>query len=120
MNNGSKLIDCVNNGDLTVTDASYNGTIAGVVALAAAGSATVEGGGNYGTLTAPSINENGKWKGLIAANFGGASMKNVVVSGKIFYAGSQIDINASNFTDYICGNYDSSKITGMTFVAPAN
>ncbi|MBQ1938097.1 MAG: DUF4886 domain-containing protein [Bacteroidales bacterium] len=119
ISDGCALINCVNNGDIIASSSAYSGTIAGMVALAAVSSdAYIQGGGNYGLVKAQSV--NGNFKALLVANFGGASISDVVASGRMHFAGSEVTINASNYLDYICGNYDSSKMTNIRYEAPAN
>lgn len=120
----SKLIGCVNYGDLTAkgngTD-PYKGTCAGLVALLGEDTTTIEGGGNYGIIK---TNSGSTVKyGLLVAYFSQFSyVSNVVVSGGLEVDGSMIAIDGSNYMDYI-GSIKSGyedKITGLTWKDPEN
>lgn len=115
----SKLVNCVNNGDIDATVTDYNGTIAGVVALIGDDTASIEGGGNYGTIKA--VSSSGQYIGLLGANFNKFTyVKDMVASGRLIIDGVQQDINATNFMDYV-GRINSSyasKVTGFVWVAP--
>ncbi len=110
------MINCTNRGDLTTSDS--NTTTAGMVALLNDNSCTVEGGGNYGNIRTGNAAANGR--GLLVANFSKySSFKDVVVSGTLGMVGGEVyEINAENFMDYIGGG-SKAKVSGLTYVAPA-
>ena len=112
--------NCVNNGDIEATAASYGGTVGGMFALCGDDSVVIEGGGNYGTVKVPST---ATYKGLLSAQITKCtSVKNVTISGKMYVGGTLQSITASNYMDYvgtIAASY-SSKVTGLTYVAPTN
>ena len=112
--------NCVNNGDIEATAASYGGTVGGMFALCGDDSVVIEGGGNYGTVKVPST---ATFKGLLSAQITKCtSVKNVTISGKMYVGGTLQSITASNYMDYvgtIAASY-SSKVTGLTYVAPTN
>lgn len=117
----SKVVNCVNNGDLDATLEGYNGTVAGLVALMGDATCSLEGGGNYGTVKAVSTSK--QYIGLLVANFSNFSyVKDVVVSGSIVVDGVKREINASNYMENIgCVKTGfESRISGLTWVAPKN
>lgn len=109
--------NCVNNGDIEATAATYGGTVGGMFALCGDDSVVIEGGGNYGTVKVPST---ATYKGLLSAQITKCtSVKNVTISGKMYVGGTLQSITASNYMDYvgtIAASY-SSKVTGLTYVA---
>ena len=109
--------NCVNNGDIEATAASYGGTVGGMFALCGDDSVVIEGGGNYGIVKVPST---ATFKGLLSAQITKCtSVKNVTISGKMYVGGTLQSITASNYMDYvgtIAPSY-SSKVTGLTYVA---
>lgn len=116
-----KLVNCVNNGDLEAMTSGGNGTCAGLVALLNHATVSVDGGGNYGVIRTDRA--DGKYVGLLVANFSKfATVSNVVVSGGIEISGAATAINEGNFMDYIgtCSSANLAKVTGLTWVAPAN
>lgn len=117
---GGKVTNCVNNGNIETTNSDYKGTVGGMLALIGTNNIQVSGGGNYGTVKTKSTASK---KGLICAYFNiFQSVSNVTVSGKMYVDGTQQSITSSNFMDY-AGSINSahaSKITGLTWTAPAN
>ncbi len=115
----SKLINCVNNGNIDATASGYSGTVAGVVALIGDDTASIEGGGNYGTIKA--VSTSGQYIGLLGANFNKFTyVKDMIVSGRLIIDGVEQVINATNFMDYvgrINANY-ADKVTGFVWVNP--
>ena len=112
--------NCVNNGDIEATAASYGGTVGGMFALCGDDSVVIEGGGNYGTVKVPST---ATFKGLLSAQITKCtSVKNVTISGKMYVGGTLQSITASNYMDYVgtIATGCSSKVTGLTYVAPTN
>lgn len=110
------IIDCINNGDLTTTDAQT--TAGGMFALLNDNSCYIEGGANYGTILCAHAG-NPRNAGLLGANFSKFDhVSGVIVSGKIGTdAGNIADVNEGNFMDFI-GPFGSNveKITNLTFV----
>ena len=116
----SGLIDCVNNGNLTTTDAST--TTGAFVALLNDNSTYIEGGSNTGTI----VGANTKYLALVCANFSKFDhVSDVVVSGRIgaYKADGNHEmygVTAENFLEYI-GSVSAAnlaKVTNLTYVAP--
>ncbi|MBR1407207.1 MAG: hypothetical protein IJ578_09815, partial [Bacteroidales bacterium] len=116
----SGLIDCVNNGNLTTTDAST--TTGAFVALLNDNSTYIEGGSNTGTI----VGANTKYLALVCANFSKFDhVSDVVVSGRIGVYKADGDhemygVTAENFLEYIgsVSTANLAKVTGLTYVAP--
>ena len=116
----SGLIDCVNNGNLTTTDAST--TTGAFVALLNDNSTYIEGGSNTGTV----LGANTSFLGLVCANFSKFDhVSDVVVSGRIGVYKADGDhemygVTAENFLEYIgsVSTANLAKVTGLTYVAP--
>ena len=114
-----KIINCVNNGNLEANAYTTGGTAAGIAAMLNHNSVIMEGGANYGTIK--SSRADGELTGLLVANFSKfASVKNVVVSGGLVINGAAIDINASNYMQYIGKYTDATNITGLSWEDPKN
>ena len=117
----SAIIDCINNGDLTTSDAQT--TTAALVALVGDDTAYITGG-EKPCNTATIIGGNASYLGLIAANISKCDhVSDIVVSGKLgvykedgnheMYA-----VNSSNIMEYI-GTVSSAykeKVTNITYV----
>lgn len=115
----TKMINCVNNGDIDATAEGYKGTVGGLLALT--GSATcleITGGGNYGTIrTVSTVGE--KYRGLLWANHNRTTpTSGLVASGRLFIDGVEVEINASNYMQYIGWNTYPEILQNITWVAP--
>ena len=115
------IIDCVNNGNLTTTDAKTQA--GGIFTLLNHATCYVEGGANYGTiLCAFETDDQGRrFAGLVGANFSKFDhVSGVTVSGKIGTDANNIaDVNAGNFMDYIGYRVEGAdeKISNLNYVA---
>ena len=115
----TKMINCVNNGDIDATAEGYKGTVAGLLALT--GSETcleITGGGNYGTIrTVSTVGE--KYRGLLWANHNRKTpTSGLVASGRLFIDGVEVEINASNYMQYLGWNTYPEILQNITWVAP--
>ena len=121
MNSGSKLLNCINNGDIETTHSTYStGTVGGLFALIGTNNIVISGGANYGDIKTKS--GVGKY-GLVGAHFSVCqSVSGVTVSGNVYIDGVKQTINSSNYMDYV-GTINAnqvSNVTGLTYVAPTN
>lgn len=115
----TKMINCVNNGDIDATADGYKGTVGGLLALT--GSETcleITGGGNYGTIrTVSTVGE--KYRGLLWANHNRKTpTSGLVASGRLFIDGVEVEINASNYMQYLGWNTYPEILQNITWVAP--
>lgn len=115
----TKMINCVNNGDIDATAEGYKGTVGGLLALT--GSETcleITGGGNYGTIrTVSTVGE--KYRGLLWANHNRKTpTSGLVASGRLFIDGVEVEINASNYMQYLGWNTYPEILQNITWVAP--
>lgn len=115
----TKMINCVNNGDIDATAEGYKGTVAGLLALT--GSETcleITGGGNYGTIrTVSTVGE--KYRGLLWANHNRKTpTSGLIASGRLFIDGVEVEINASNYMQYLGWNTYPEILQNITWVAP--
>lgn len=115
----TKMINCVNNGDIDATAEGYKGTVGGLLALT--GSETcleITGGGNYGTIrTVSTVGE--KYRGLLWANHNRKTpTSGLVASGRLFIDGVEVEINASNYMQYLGWNTYPDILQNITWVAP--
>ena len=117
----SAIIDCVNNGDLTTTDAAT--TTAAIVALIGDDTAYITGG-EKPCNTATILGCNTSYLGLIAANISKCDhISDLLVSGKlgVYKADGNHEmyaVNSSNIMEYI-GTINSNyvdKVTNITYV----
>lgn len=114
------LKNCVNNGNIEAMNYELKGTIAGIVALTAHASVTIDGGGNYGTVkTTAAAGTSGKYVGLLWANLNNGPMtKDMVASGRIFIDGVEKEITASNYMEYVGFMKVPANVSNITWVAP--
>ena len=115
----TKMINCVNNGDIDATAEGYKGTVGGLLALT--GSETcleITGGGNYGTIrTVSTVGE--KYRGLLWANHNRKTpTSGLIASGRLFIDGVEVEINASNYMQYLGWNTYPEILQNITWVAP--
>ena len=114
----TKMINCVNNGDIDATADGYKGTVGGLLALT--GSETcleITGGGNYGTIK--TLSTAGKYVGLLWANHNKKTpTSGLVASGRLFIDGVEVEINASNYMQYLGWNTYPEILQNITWVAP--
>lgn len=115
----TKMINCVNNGDIDATADGYKGTVGGLLALT--GSETcleITGGGNYGTIrTVSTVGE--KYRGLLWANHNRKTpTSGLIASGRLFIDGVEVEINASNYMQYLGWNTYPEILQNITWVAP--
>ena len=113
-----KMIDCVNNGDLDATAEGYKGTVGGLLALTGSDYCIeIKGGGNYGTIK--TLSTAGKYVGLLWANHNKKTpTSGLVASGRLFIDGVEVEINASNYMQYLGWNTYPEILQNITWVAP--
>lgn len=113
-----KMIDCVNNGDLDATAEGYKGTVGGLLALTGSDNCLeIKGGGNYGTIK--TLSTAGKYVGLLWANHNKKTpTSGLVASGRLFIDGVEVEINASNYMQYLGWNTYPEILQNITWVAP--
>ena len=115
------LVNCVNNGSLTTSDAQT--TTGGFSAMLSDATSYITGGANNGTI----IGANATYLGFLVANFSNfKEVTGVKVSGRLgVYASdgnhTMYEITSENFMNYLGGGLNESKlakITELTYVAP--
>ncbi|MBR6002594.1 MAG: DUF4886 domain-containing protein [Bacteroidales bacterium] len=117
----SGVVDCVNTGDLTTSDAQTHA--AALVALAGDDSCYIEGGTRVAN-TATIVGNFPKFTGLLCANMNKFNhISDVILDGKtgLYKADGNHEINnvtQSNYMDYIGNIADAykSKVTNITYV----
>ena len=114
----SEVINCVNNGDIDLTVEGYSGTVGGLIALVGSDvKCQVKGGGNYGTIK--TLSTAGKYIGLLWANHNKTvPTSDMVVSGRLFIDGKEVEINADNYMSYLGYVKDPTCLSNITWVAP--
>ncbi len=117
--NWCQVVNCVNKGDIDASVDGYIGSVAGLIGRVNSTSSSFEGGANYGKVITRSTSTKGY--GLIGGDMSNfVHIKDMIASGGIIVDGVALDVNESNYMEYLCKTSHADKISNITWSgAPA-